>query len=192
MTDRFDLRGKEIVDNGAGTGRSAIALAAHARHVFAVEPAESMRLVGEARVREMRLTNVSFHQGSGEALPLPDHAVDVFTGFTAGLQSFPEAARVLRRPGLIVLVDIAPDHYGGDLNAVLAHPTPELQRYSDWLVHELGFAFEDRESIQEYGSTQNIVETYGFIFGRKAIEYLRRTGQTSIRWTLRIHSLELL
>lgn len=191
VTDRFNLKGKEVVDNGCGTGRSVVALAPHAKHVFGVEPEAGMRAIAQERIKELGLSNVTVLEGSGESLPLPDSSADAFTSFTAGLQSFSEAARVLRRPGLIVLIDIAPGHYGGDLNSVLKHPTPELQRHSDRLVNDLGFSYEDRETVQEYGTTENIVETYGFIFGRNAIDHLRETGKTSIRWTIRLHYREL-
>lgn len=54
-----------------------------------------------------------------------------------------------------------------------------------------GFSYEDFETIQEYSTVENIVATYGFIFGYKAIEHLKATGKTSIRWTIRMHYLEL-
>jgi ubiquinone/menaquinone biosynthesis C-methylase UbiE len=150
-----------------------------------------MRAVAEERVNELGLSNVTFHHGSGENIPLQDGSVDVFTATTVGLQSFSEVVRVLRRPGLVVLLDIAPGHYGGDLNSILNHAAPGLERFSDRLVNDLGFSYEDRETVQEYGSTKNIIETYGFIFGRNAIEHLRETGKTFIRWTVRMHHREL-
>jgi hypothetical protein len=58
-------------------------------------------------------------------------------------------------------------------------------------VKENGFSYEDFESAQEYGTVENIVESYGFIFGHKAIERLKATGKTSIKWTFRMHFLEL-
>lgn len=191
VTDRFHLNGKEVLDNGCGTGRSVVALAPYAKHVFGVEPEAGMRAIAHERIKELGLSNVTVLEGSGESLPLADHSTDIFTSFAAGLQSFREAARVLRRPELIVLIDIAPGHYGGDLNSVLKHPTPEIQDHSDRLVNDLGFSYEDNEIIQEYGTTKDIVETYGFIFGRNAIDHLRETGKTSIHWTIRLHYREL-
>jgi ubiquinone/menaquinone biosynthesis C-methylase UbiE len=191
VTDRFNLKGKEIVDNGCGTGRSAVALASQAKHVFGVEPQAGMRTLAQERIKELGVSNVTILEGSGESLPLPDDSADVFTSVTAGLQSFSEASRVLRRPGFIVLIDIAPGYYGGDLHSVLNHPTPELEIHSNRLINDLDFSYEDKETLQEYGTTENIIETYGFIFGRNAINYLRETGKTSIRWTFRLHFREL-
>ena len=102
-----------------------------------------------------------------------------------------EAKRVLRRPGLIVSIDIAPNSYGGDLSEELKHLDPELETYSDFLVKRNGFSYEDFESVQEYGALENIISTYGFIFGHQAIECLKATGRTSIKWTFRMHYLEL-
>jgi ubiquinone/menaquinone biosynthesis C-methylase UbiE len=191
LNARFNFKDKVIVDNGAGTGKSAIAMSEYARAIIGVEPEAAMRQLATERVKKLGIKNVRFVEGSGQAIPLPDGTADVFTSFTGGLQSIPETKRILRRPGWIVSLDIAPDTYGGDLNEVLNHPTPELQSYSDFLVRTNGFSYEDFESIQEYGTVENIVETYGFIFGHKAIEHLQATGKTSIRWTFRIHCLEL-
>lgn len=191
LNSRFNLKGKVIVDNGAGTGKSAFAMSKHAREIIGVEPETSMRLLANEKVASLGIKNVRFVEGNGQAIPLPDGSADVFTSFTGGMQSIQEAKRVLRRPGLIISLDVAPGTYGGDLNEVLNHSTPELQTVSDFLVKNNGFSYEDFETVQEYGTTENIVATYGFIFGHKAIAHLKATGKTSIRWTFRIHYLEL-
>ena len=191
LAGRFPLENKVVVDNAAGTGKSAIAMSKYAKQIIGVEPEASMRELARHEVTRLGIRNVSFVEGSGQAIPLPDGSADVFTSFTGGIQSIPEARRILRHPGLIVSIDIAPDKYGGDLNEELNHLDPELQTYSDFLVKENGFCCEDFESIQEYGTVENIVETYGFIFGHSAIEQIRATGRTSIKWTFRMHYLEL-
>ena len=188
---RFNLEGKLVVDNAAGTGKSAIALSEYAGHVISVEPEASMRELAEQRVARLGIRNVWFVEGSGEAIPLPDGSADVFTSFTGGIQSILEAKRILRQPGLILSLDVAPGAYGGDLDEELNRLDPQLQVFSDYLVRENGFSYEDFESIQEYSTVQNIIETYGFIFGHKAIALLKATGRTSIKWTFRLHYLEL-
>ena len=191
LASRFQLEGKVVVDNGAGTGKSAIALSKYAQEIIGVEPEASMRELARQRVASLGIKNIRFVEGSGQAIPLPDASADVFTSFTGGIQSIPEAQRLLRHPGLILSIDIAPDTYGGDLDEELSHLDPELQTYSDFLVKENGFSYEDFESIQEYGTVENILETYGFIFGHKTIELIQATGRTSIKWTFRMHYLEL-
>lgn len=190
VTGRFNLEGKVVVDNGAGTGKSAIAMSKYAKEIIGVEPDASMRSLAEERVVSLGINNVRFVEGNGESIPLPEGSADVFTSFTAGIQSVEEAKRVLRRPGLIISIDVAPNAYGGDLLEELRQLDPELQTFSDFLVRN-GFSFEDFESVQEYGSTENIIATYGFIFGHRAIEQLKATRRTCIKWTFRMHYLEL-
>jgi hypothetical protein len=40
---------------------------------------------------------------------------------------------------------------------------------------------------QEYGTIENIVNIYGFIFGRKAIEHIKRENKTAVRWKYRVY-----
>lgn len=55
------------------------------------------------------------------------------------------------------------------------------------LVNDLGFLYEDIDTDQEYGSLDKIIRTYGFIFGKNAIDYLQKHNKTDIKWRFRIH-----
>jgi ubiquinone/menaquinone biosynthesis C-methylase UbiE len=182
----FPLAGKVVADIGSGTGESSFALAEHAAYVVGVEPEAAMRAVAEEARSERQLTNVTFTVGSAGAIPLADESVDVVIAVTAPLD-VAEALRVLRPGGLVLCLDIAPDWYGGELNEVINVPTPDITERNRQLLEEWGFSYLDYDAVQEYGSTTNIVGTYGFIFGQKAIDRLERTGQTAIRWRFRIH-----
>ena len=186
LRERFDLAGKTILDVGAGGGQSALPLAEYAAQVIGVEPEEAMRALGERLARESGRRNVSFLAGSAGAIPLAGSSVDIVMAITAPLE-VEEALRVVRRPGLLLQVDVAPGHYGGELAPIIGHPTPELEVASRHLTEQCAFCALDFESVQDYGSTENILRTYGFIFGPQAIAHLRETGQTTIRWTFRIH-----
>lgn len=183
----FPLAGKSVVDVGSGTGKSSFSLAEYAAHVLGVEPEAAMRDVAERAAAQRQVDNVTFLEGHAAALVVPDASVDMVTAITARID-VPEALRVLRPGGLMLQLDIATDWYGGELNQVISHPTPDLTERNRRLVEELGFSRIVFDSVQEYGSTENIVRTYGFIFGYNAIDDLRRTGQTAIRWKFHIHS----
>jgi ubiquinone/menaquinone biosynthesis C-methylase UbiE len=182
----FPLTGKVVADIGSGTGESSFALAEHAARVVGVEPEGAMRTVAEEALSERHLTNVTFTAGSADTIPLADESVDLVTAVTAPID-VAEVLRVLKPGGLVVCLDIAPDWYGGELNEVINEPTPDITERNRELLEKWDFSYLDFDTVQEYGSTTNIVGTYGFIFGQKAIDHLERTGQTAIRWRFRIH-----
>ncbi len=183
--ERFDLTGMHVLDIGAGTGRSTCRLARHVGTAVGVEPENAMRAVAENYARREGVSNVSFLAGTREHIPLPDDSVDAYISSTAGV-NIAEARRVTRVGGWIISADIAPHAYGGHLNSVIGHPTPDLESYPE-RMKAAGFDWFDVDSVQEYGSVDAIVNTYGFIFGHRAIDHIRSTGTTSVTWTFRIH-----
>lgn len=186
LAERFELQGRSVVDVGAGTGRSTLKLAGYAASVVGVEPEVAMIDIAKRRVDEAGVSNVELLRGTREEIPLADASADVVIAVTAGLE-VAEAQRVVRRGGLLASIDIPPGGYGGELVDVIGEATPELAMGERYLTKDWRFEFFDFESVQEYGSTDAIVRTFGFIFGRRAIDHLRATGQTAIRWTFRIY-----
>jgi SAM-dependent methyltransferase len=187
LIDRLEPRDLDtVVDLGSGTGRSTLRIARRARRVIGIEPEVAMRRVAERLAHERGVTNVSYVAATKEHVPLPDSSADAVVAIFGGMD-VPEAMRVVRPGGLLASVDVAPEHYGGDLGGIIGEATPELERVSRAFVEEHGFAFHDFESLQDFGSTDAIVRTYGFIFGTRAIEHLLATEQTTIRWRFRLH-----
>src|SRR4051812_7848158 len=70
-----DWGGRQVLDIGCGTGFHLPRFATTAATVGGVEPHPD--LVALARRRSRALANVSVHQGTAQALPLPDSSVDV-------------------------------------------------------------------------------------------------------------------
>jgi SAM-dependent methyltransferase len=100
------VRGRAVLDLGAGTGIASFAFArAGARRVFALEPDPSP-VVGRGAIERLSLENVELLEGVGERIALPVEAVDLVysrqvlhhaadLGALAG-----EVRRVLRPGGL--------------------------------------------------------------------------------------------
>jgi len=107
LRSEFELAGKTILDVGAGSGQSAVPLARFAGQVIGVEPEAAMREMAEHAAAEQGVENTTFLAGSAEALPLAEHTVDVVMAITAPLV-VEEALRVVRSPGLILHLDVAP------------------------------------------------------------------------------------
>mgnify|MGYP001489720765 FL=1 len=190
----IDLHGNIIADVGAGTGRSSLALARSARHVIGIEYEPAMLQQARQKAFGDDATRLTYLSGDARAIPLADNSVDIVTGFTLAL--FPaEQYREFICEGLrvakdrVVYVGIPPGWYGGELDHVIDNPHKgtfdvEVDRI---FTEEYQFAYQDVFSNQEYGTIENIVSIYGFIFGKKAIEHIKRERKTTIRWKYRVY-----
>lgn len=105
LTERLGLRpGRTVLDLAAGTGKLTRQLSATGARVVAVEPVEGMR----ARLASA-VPNVQRHDGTAEAIPLSDAAVDAVTVAQAfhwfdGDRALAEIHRVTRRSGRLAVV----------------------------------------------------------------------------------------
>jgi arsenite methyltransferase len=143
--------GESVLDIGAGPGFLAAEMAAAIEpggRVVAVDPSESMRELARSRGAALEIRD-----GSAEALPLPDDAVDVAVA-TQVLEYVPdvpkalaEIRRVLRPGGRVLVLDTDWDSivwHSGDperMRAVLAAWEEHLA--DPWLPRILGPALRD-------------------------------------------------
>lgn len=101
-----DLRGKTVIDSGAGTGRVALEAAETAALVFAVEPVSRLRQFIRAKARQKGLRNLYVVDGFADSLPFPDSFADVIiTSHALGWRlpdELHEFERVVRSPGVII------------------------------------------------------------------------------------------
>jgi ubiquinone/menaquinone biosynthesis C-methylase UbiE len=188
----IDLRGKRIADVGAGTGSSSMALARYTQQVIGIECEAAMLRQAREKMRGTKAQQVTFLSGDALALPLADNSVDLVTGITLALYP-PEQYRDFIREGLrvakgpVVYLGIPPGWYGGDLYEVIDDVEKVDDKVDDIFIKEFQFAYQDIFSDQEYGTIEHIVSTYGFIFGKKAIEHLKKENKTTIRWKFRVY-----
>jgi ubiquinone/menaquinone biosynthesis C-methylase UbiE len=197
INQHFPLVGKTILDIGSGTGLSTFELARYAHLVFGVEPEEAMRALAERYVAEQGITNVLFLAGRAEGLPVGDRSVDMVVAITLAslyseenIASFAhESERVVRSGGVVLTVDLASQWYGGELaEVILGIPREQMDiSLGDRLFPKLGYDCIEFFTIQDYGTVENTVQTYGFIFGKKVIEYIRKHQKTTIKWKANIH-----
>jgi len=102
--DRFE----RALDVGCGAGVSTTALEEFAAHLIGIEPAESMLAFG-AEVAP----GAEFVCGAAEALPFGDSRFDLLTAagslnYADAARFFPEAKRVMRQAGVLVVYDFGP------------------------------------------------------------------------------------
>jgi ubiquinone/menaquinone biosynthesis C-methylase UbiE len=109
MLSRVDWSGRDVVDLGCGTGFHLPRFALTAATVTGVEPHPD--LVALARRRTRALPTVAVHEGTAQALPLPDASVDVVHArwayfFGPGCEpGLAELDRVVRRGGVALVID---------------------------------------------------------------------------------------
>jgi SAM-dependent methyltransferase len=192
LAEIIDLRGKCIADVGAGTGSSSLALARSARQVIGIEREAAMLQLAREKAKGEGMERVTFLSGDALALPLADNSVDLVTGITLAVYP-PEGYRDFIREGLrvatgpVVYLGIPPGWYGGELYELIEDVEKVDDKVDQIFLEEFHFAHQDIFSDQDYGTVEHIVSTYGFIFGKKTIEYLRREKKTTMRWKFRVY-----
>ena len=109
MRAQASWSGRTFLDLGCGTGFHLPRWAADAATVIGVEPHADLLAIARRRTR--RLPNVTLHQGTAQANPLPDASVDVVQArwayfFGPGCEpGLAELDRVVRRGGTAFVID---------------------------------------------------------------------------------------
>lgn len=202
-----DLSGLDVVDIGAGTGRSSEGAARCAKKVYAVDAYESVVGFGKARLEKEGVRNVEYVVGDRDRLPLGDSSVDVAIAAWAELNPR-EAYRVLRDGGLLVQMGSVPEALCGELSAVLApdypwigtsiapdgefDPSfPDSVRLADASVFG-GVPVEGPVSLHrftyvaDYGDWRDAAAITGRLYGPKARAYFESRRQSTFSWRLQI------
>lgn len=192
LVQKYQLEGKVIADIGSGTGDSSFVYAKFAKEVIGIEIEKSMLDIAEKLAKERNIKNVRFILGDARKIPLEADSVDTVIGATLaipdpeGFKDFAkEAERITKNGGIVILLNIAPGWGGGELHDVIGDKDDWDVRM-DTILSDCGYEYEDFFQNQEYGSLDKIIRTYGFIFGKKVINYLKKHNKTNIRWKLRI------
>ena len=201
-----DLTRLEVVDIGAGTGRSTLGAARTARHVYAVDAYRSVVEFGRNEISKAGLANVTYLQGDRAALPLEDESVDAALAMWAEFDS-QEMFRVLRPGGWVIYGACAPGSLMGEMTAVLS------SSYQDFVTEvaprelfEPGFPPEDGEldtemwegvpvrwmkyhdftHVADFGDPDELAAIVGRIYGPIAAQWARDHGKATLAYRQRI------
>ena len=201
-----DLTGLDIVDIGAGTGRSTLGAARTAKHVYAVDVYRSVVEFGRNEVSKAGLTNVTYLQGDRAALPLEDESVDAALAAWAEFDP-QEMYRVLRPDGWVVVGACAPGSLMGELTEVLSPSYPEFvsevaarDTFDPEFPPEDGefgteswqgvpvrwMKYHDFTHVAGFGDPTELAAILGRIYGPVAEHYARDNGKSTLAYRLRI------
>jgi SAM-dependent methyltransferase len=201
------LSGLEVIDVGAGTGRSAIAAARCARSVRAVDIYESVVLFGRDQVRSLGLANVSYVRGNRECLPFASNTCDALINSFAEL-NYAEAYRVLKPGGYLIRLGAPLAALCGELTAILSDVFPDILTEiapDEWFdpgfpAVNTQFAEDEWQGlpvipptlqhdftfVADYGDWQEAAAIFGRLYGPKARQYFLDRKQSQVTHRLRI------
>jgi len=193
VCDTFGLDGKNILEIGCGTGIATLELAKRARSVIAVEIEKGMIDYSIEKARQKQFYNIDFIRGDSLSLPIATNSVDAIVTIFAGPLKDEQAVRVVKEGGLIIRAGNHYRWYGGELRSIILGPNSIswLDYRSDRRLRELGYHYIDVWANFNYPSVQEAIETYGFIFGQKAIDYLLEHEKQFIRQKARVFYKEV-
>ena len=195
LHNMFDFKCKEVIDIGSGTGESSSYFAKYAKNVIGVEPEKAMNDEALRKAKELGINKVRFVEGTAQNIPLPDNSADMVVGMyfvdhpqvTLIPTFIEEATRVVRSGGMILVANDPPGWHGGELDSIIKNNYPGAEERHRQYVDVAGFDWHDVFEETDYGSLENIISSYGFIFGMNAINYLRKHNKTTIKSCTRRH-----
>jgi ubiquinone/menaquinone biosynthesis C-methylase UbiE len=203
----IDLTGCDVLDIGAGTGRSAIGAAEKAGRVFALDYYEAVVFFGKSQLQQTHTTNVHYINGNRDHLPIAENSIDIVINAWAELNP-EEAYRVLKPSGYLIQLGAAPDALCGELTSELASEYPWLIKdcaplevfqpgYPDtygtadrsiWNGIPLAEAIHVQQFtyVADYTDYAEAAAMMGRLYGPKAKHYFLSRKQSTYSWRLQI------
>lgn len=183
------VRGKVILDIGAGTGRLTIPMAGKARMVYALDILKPNLDLMMRKARKARLKNIKAIVAPFSRIPLPDNSVDMVTSLTA----FPyhsenldrdlkEIKRVLRPGGWMAFIDV---HYSGsEQQHIRKNMNPEYHMLAVKRHRKMarrGFRLSTVEVDFRFRTMKAVRDICGRFFGDEYTGYMFAKNKTTLR-----------
>jgi ubiquinone/menaquinone biosynthesis C-methylase UbiE len=168
------IRGLDIVDIGAGTGRLTTALAPEANSIIALDASEAMLEINTDRLREAGLINWTTKVADHRKLPLADRSADLIVagwsicylgstnveGWERNIgEVISEIKRVLRPNGTVIIFET--------LGTGFESPNPPdfLLNYYSALVDDYGFSHRWIRTDYKFDDIHQAERLTRFFFG---------------------------
>ncbi|MFD0959850.1 class I SAM-dependent methyltransferase [Paenibacillus chungangensis] len=180
------VRGLDVVDMGAGTGRLTKLLAPDAKSIAALDASVAMLQLTAASLRQSGLVNWSVHTADHRTLPLEDNCADlVVSGWSicylcattheewrsnlAAVMN--EIERILRPGGTVIIFET--------MGTGCETPSPPsfLVPYYEALQAEYGFQHSWQRTDYTFGSVEEAEEMTRFFFGDELADAVARRGE---------------
>ena len=187
MQVNYDFTGKRVLDIGGGTGKSAFHIAKYADSVVSIEPDIAFLSFAIEKQKQLGVNNIQFIEGVGEDLSqFQDREFDCAVSvhgppFWADIERRKQdlnalvvgCLRVVKLGGYIALVTTTPgwmkDHKVKGINSF---PDTNMKDPTAELLEHYRFTYRDVRVILDYGTMEEALATWGFIYGERAIDYI--------------------
>ncbi len=196
-----DFSGMNVLDIGAGTGRSSMELAKKAKQVTGTDVYDSVMNFAKEEIAKRGIKNIRYEYGDRDNLPFPDGTFDAVT-FSWAEVNHKEAYRVLKNNGYLIQMGSIPEALCGEITDYLNgtsnnDPKIFLEGYPEEVLKRENTVFSgvplvDSVSVHlftyksVYESPEEVAAIAGRLYGPKAKEYFLSRNQNTFSWRLEI------
>ncbi|MFG0213953.1 class I SAM-dependent methyltransferase [Brevibacillus porteri] len=177
------IKGQDVIDLGAGSGRLTSVLAPHAKSILALDASAAMLEVNAQQLTQARLTNWKTNVADHRELPAKDNCADVIVaGWTVCYLTssevpnnelhlekiIQEMKRVLRPGGTIVIMETMGTGYE------TPHPPEFLTQYYSLLENKYGFSHKWIRLDYQFKDIEEAEQLSRFFFGDELADRVAR------------------
>jgi ubiquinone/menaquinone biosynthesis C-methylase UbiE len=203
----YGFSGKKVLDIGGGSGKSTFHIAQYAHFVISIEPSISFRSFAIEKQKRLGINNVKFIEGVGEDLSqfkdgefdcaVTIHSLPIFwediERCRRDVNALVDGCLRVVKPGCyFALASTTPgwlkDH---EVKGMKSFPDPNIKDPTAELLKSYPFTYRDNRVILDYGTVNEALATWGFIYGKKAIDYIIDYQISKFSWSLRIYHLKI-
>jgi ubiquinone/menaquinone biosynthesis C-methylase UbiE len=197
----IDFSDMNVLDVGAGTGRSSIELSKKAKKVYSTDVYRSVIDFGKNEIQKLGIQNIEYTYGDRDNLPFNNSTFDAVV-FSWAEPNHKEAYRVLKNNGYLIQMASIPGALCGEITDYL-HGTntndPQIffPNYLDELEQQNHSVFSDIPLVDyvsvhrftcltKYQSYEELASIVGRLYGPKAKQYFTERKQDTYSWRLEI------
>jgi len=197
----IDFSEMNILDIGAGTGRSSIELSRKAKKVTGTDVYESVINFGKDEINKLGLKNIEYMYGNRDCLPFADNSFDAVT-FSWAEVNHKEAYRVLKNNGYLIQMGSIPEALCGEITDFLNSTDlnrPEIfaKNYPDEIFQKDNTIFSNIPIngtisshkftyLAKYNSIEELAAITGRLYGPKAKDYFISQKKNTFAWRMEI------